>query len=711
MDLLIEFIEETFWFVKESAVYILFGILVAGYLRFAVSQSRFDRFFGRDDLKSVTSASLFGIPLPLCSCAVLPMMISLRKRGASKGATVSFLISTPETGVDSISVTYALLDPIFTVARPIAALISAVVTGTIVNVFVRRGWDKDEAPKEGPEEEEAYLNQHEKDMGESTHRRAFRYGMGTLMDDLTPLLLIAFLGSGLIAIIVPDSFFDNPVTRGWPGMFLMLVVGIPFYVCATSSTPIVAALLLKGLSPGAALVFLLAGPVTNLGTIAAVLKHLGRRIMFVYLFSMAGLTLIMGGIIESIYRDMAIPVEAIVGKAAEIVPEPIKIAAVILLILSMVASAKRTDLFRKWGDKLRSLCRPLRLDPLGKRAQGVYLAALLLVYLSTCFSVLDVGETGWMLTFGQVERDASGQVITRTEPGLVMHFPYPFQTFRSEKAEEIRMMDFGHRRRDGTDVPEEVNLDLDAQVMNGDESLVSLKFTIHYWLADPFAYYFLFDDPDELIESYAAAAVRTVCARQSTQDILVYHRPALEEESRYILQSELDRLGCGVGILDVYFVDVHAPPEVHYAFRDVASAGEDKHKSELKGESNYIRIMAQALGSTHRIREEAENYGHAERNKAMGRAQAFRQRAAAYEESRDLTRLRMLLDTMNDVLEAARTVMPLDAGIDVELWLKGEKKTELPFLEDAQEETGAEKPPAPKEGRPEWVDRIGARRR
>ena len=118
MDLLLDFVAQLFWFIKEVAIYVLFGLLIAGFLRYAISESRFIRYFGRNDIRSSALASLFGIPLPLCSCSVLPMMVSLRERGASKGATVSFLISTPETGVDSVSITYALLDPIMTVAVP-----------------------------------------------------------------------------------------------------------------------------------------------------------------------------------------------------------------------------------------------------------------------------------------------------------------------------------------------------------------------------------------------------------------------------------------------------------------------------------------------------------------------------------------------------------------------------------------------------------------
>jgi len=182
--------------------------------------------------------------------------------------------------------------------------------------------------------------------------RAIRYGFITVMDDLTPLLIPAFIISGLIAAAVPQSVFQSPVTQGWSGMIIMLFVGIPFYVCATSSTPLVAAMLLKGLSPGAALVFLLAGPVTNVGTIVAVHRFLGRRVMLIYLASTACLTLVMGGIVDLVYSSLDIPVSAIVGRTTGLLPEPVKLASMAALLLLIVSSARRTGLMTRWWRKL-----------------------------------------------------------------------------------------------------------------------------------------------------------------------------------------------------------------------------------------------------------------------------------------------------------------------------------------------------------------------
>ncbi|MFH2001747.1 MAG: SO_0444 family Cu/Zn efflux transporter, partial [Planctomycetota bacterium] len=467
MSFLAEFAQQVYWIVKETAPFMLLGILFAGALRYLISEKRFVSYFGGNDLKSVGLAALFGVPIPLCSCSVLPMMISLRQRGASKGATTSFLISAPETGVDSIGITYALLDPIFTIARPVAALISAVVTGSVVNLFVRRGWDRNGAPSApGPLPEAACCNATPADSGEkpsaascccadkvqgkkgeeegSFFRKSIRYSFGPLIDSLTPLLILAFTCSALIGVFIPDRFLENTIVHGWSGMVIMLLIGIPVYVCATSSTPLVAALLLKGLSPGAALVFLLSGPVTNLGTIIAVMHQMGKRVMVIYVVCTAILTLLAGGIIDSIYSDLGIPVTAIVGKSSEMIPEPLKVTAVAALFALMVASARRTRLLNRWLERMRTWCRPLGFDPAGNRAGALVILALIFLYLSTAFTVVDVGEKGWLFSFGKAERDQSGEVISY-EPGLCIHQPYPFQTVLTGHPDEVRSLTFGYR--------------------------------------------------------------------------------------------------------------------------------------------------------------------------------------------------------------------------------------------------------------------------
>ena len=321
MQLFLDWLLEVWSILARSGPFLLFGLAVAGWIKAAVPERWVMRHLGGDDLRSVTKASLVGAPLPLCSCSVVPTAIALEESGASKGATTSFLISTPETGVDSVGITWALIDPLMTVARPIAAVSTALAAGLAVNGLVRhdsqRAGDRqpvDEPPPvessesavsaECPECTEPVEHAHEDAKGAaggSVVRRGLAYAFGPLLADLAPWLVLGFAASALIALAVPDDFFGETLPGNWASMLIMLVVGVPLYVCATASTPVAAALMAKGLNPGAALVFLLAGPATNLATIGVVGGRLGGRVLTVYLTSIAVLALAGGWLLDLLY--------------------------------------------------------------------------------------------------------------------------------------------------------------------------------------------------------------------------------------------------------------------------------------------------------------------------------------------------------------------------------------------------------------------------
>jgi len=309
----------------ESGPWLLAGFVIAGLIKELVPQEKVLRHFGGDDLKSVFKASLFGAPLPLCSCSVIPTARALRDGGASRGATTSFLIATPETGVDSIGVTWALFDPIMTVLRPIAAILTAIVSGTAVNRLVRRG--KADVPPAEAATKKACCHEEPvlaaappachaeaaappaksccaKKAAKSRRSprevlsSALRYSFGTLMEDLTPWFLLGFTISGIITVAVPDGFFGDTVPSGWLSLVAMLGMSLPMYICATATTPVAAALVLKGLDPGAALVLLLAGPATNITTMLVIRDFLGRAVLRRYLASLAVVSLALGWLVN-----------------------------------------------------------------------------------------------------------------------------------------------------------------------------------------------------------------------------------------------------------------------------------------------------------------------------------------------------------------------------------------------------------------------------
>jgi uncharacterized membrane protein YraQ (UPF0718 family) len=290
---------------------------------------------------------------------VLTAAVSLRKQGATKGATTAFLISTPESGVDSIAVTYALLDPILTIARPVAAFTTAFVAGVIENLFSYRS-AKAEIPLHHPCPvdgccdgadcaPQAHKNHHT--FAEKL-RSGVRYAVSELWADIAGWFFIGLLLAGAITAIIPEEAIGRTVGSGLPAMLIMLAVGIPLYICASASTPIAAALILKGISPGAALVFLLAGPATNVATLTVLVNILGKRATLIYLLAIAVCAVLFGLAVDQVYAVLGISAKAVAGKAAEIIPAGVQwaAAAMVLAISVRPVAAKLCALFKR--------CRP-----------------------------------------------------------------------------------------------------------------------------------------------------------------------------------------------------------------------------------------------------------------------------------------------------------------------------------------------------------------
>jgi len=278
-----------FWAVLiDMAPFLLFGFLAAGVLSVLVSPALIERHLGGRGAGPVIKAAALGIPLPLCSCGVIPVAASLRKHGAGKGATTAFLISTPQTGIDSIFVTFGLLGGVFAVFRPLVALAGGLVGGAAVDLI-----EPDEHPKPATPQS-ADADPRPGRGGKIV--RAITYALVTLPGDIGKPLLAGLVVAALISVLVPKDFFA-PYLGGGPAAILgMMLLGIPIYVCATASVPIAAALILSGgVSPGAAFAFLMTGPATNAATIITVWKLMGRKTAGIYLGTMAAASL-MGGL-------------------------------------------------------------------------------------------------------------------------------------------------------------------------------------------------------------------------------------------------------------------------------------------------------------------------------------------------------------------------------------------------------------------------------
>ena len=295
--------------INQMSPYLLLGFLLAGIMHAFIPKRYFTRYLSKPDLRSVVNAALLGIPLPLCSCGVLPTAMSLRKEGASKGAATSFLIATPQTGVDSIIATFSLMGLPFAVIRPIVALVTALFGGTLVNVIDKEKPEKAEEAEHccchheeeeaghcccHHEEEEAghCCCHHEADAKQTTFFGkclvALRYAFVDMIADIGKWLVLGLVIAALITVLVPDTFFAVFADNTWLSILLVLAISIPMYICATGSIPIAVALMLKGLTPGAALVLLMAGPAANFASILVIRKQLGLRTLMAYLAAIVG---------------------------------------------------------------------------------------------------------------------------------------------------------------------------------------------------------------------------------------------------------------------------------------------------------------------------------------------------------------------------------------------------------------------------------------
>ncbi|MDA3798993.1 MAG: SO_0444 family Cu/Zn efflux transporter [Kiritimatiellae bacterium] len=273
---------------------LLLGFLIAGILSAFITPELIKEHLGKSNFWQICKASIFGVPLPLCSCSVLPVAASLRKNGAGKGSTISFLTSTPQTGVDSIFITNALLGGMFTIIRVVVAFITGILAGSMVRIFTKNDDDNQEIP-----EEKSCCKCENENKKESPIQHIIRYGFITLPKDIGKSMLVGLLLSAIITSFLPANFFaDKLLGNEFFSMIVMLVIGIIIYVCSSGSVPIVLSLIASGISPGAGLVFLITGPATNLASLTTLTKIVGTKSVFIYLATLATVALISGYILN-----------------------------------------------------------------------------------------------------------------------------------------------------------------------------------------------------------------------------------------------------------------------------------------------------------------------------------------------------------------------------------------------------------------------------
>lgn len=365
--MLIELLNNIWLVFLDTAFWLLIGLLAAGVIKSFIAEDTMKRWVGGKGIGAILRAALFGAPLPLCSCGVLPAAIGLHRSGASKEATVSFLISTPETSVDSVAVTYALMGPVMAVFRPIAALFNAVGTGLLTAMVpdqrmaaqaevIETGCCAAEKSKAENATSSCCASKPVEAVGVhqscctedqavvpvgSKLMQVLSYAGAELLDDISKWLAVGIVLAGVMLTLIPPDWLAQ-----WGGglmaMLVMLVVGIPMYICAVASTPVAAGLLVAGVSPGAVLVFLLVGPATNIASFALLKNELGSKVTVVYLLGLSVLSLLMGLSLEWLLDVQGWHIEAQLGHAHAMLPEVVSVISAIVLIVLAIKPVRRS---------------------------------------------------------------------------------------------------------------------------------------------------------------------------------------------------------------------------------------------------------------------------------------------------------------------------------------------------------------------------------
>lgn len=342
LNILRDFFLETYRLFIEISPYLILGFFFAGLLHTVLGEKYIKKHFARSGVWSTIKAAVFGIPLPICSCGVIPLAEAMRRDGASKSSTMTFLVSTPSSGVDSIFATYALMGPIFAIFRPIASFFSGIMVGVVTHF----GGGKKENEKLASREKEVNNTK----LAKKSFGQAFNYGFVVIPAEIARWLIIGVIVGGAISSIVPADFGSKYLSAPLLNYVMILLISIPIYVCATGSIPIAASLIAKGVLPGAALAFLIAGPATNTVTISFVYKRMGKRVTALYILSIIVVSIAAGLIFDLIWKSSS-PDMGFITAGGKFIPYPLKIVSALALLLIFINSKYDLRRIRKMSKK------------------------------------------------------------------------------------------------------------------------------------------------------------------------------------------------------------------------------------------------------------------------------------------------------------------------------------------------------------------------
>jgi len=519
--------------------------------------------------------------------------------------------------------------------------------------------------------------------------RVIRYGFVELFDDIAWWLALGIVLSAVAQVAVPADLLTSVWGGGIVSILLMFVLSIPLYNCASSSTPMAAALVLKGLSPGAALVFLLAGPATNLGSVVVLLKVLGRRAVFVYLATVAIITLAAGLTLNALYSAWGLDPRATFGTAAEFIPETAKTAAAVLLTGLLIASMMRTRVPDEWMWLRDRIAKHTGLLLTARSLAAASAGLLALLWLTSGFFMVEPSEVGMRLRFGRV-------VASDLGPGWHFRLPWPVESHHLVARDRVQRLEFGvpgalsreaatrAQIRDrpsfgSSQAPERTSglwfqKEMAAEgpsLLTGDGNLIDLRSAVQYRVKDALAFAYNIAEPEPLVRSTILSALRGVVAMHAIDAVYTSAREEIERSTREAAQAMLDQYQAGIEILTVRLLYVHPPEEVHDAFRDVASAQEDKLRTINLANVFAVEKINQAKGAAAAMQEAAAAYKEQRIKAAQGDATAFALRLEAYKHAPELTKFRLQIETLEEVLPGVRKFVRPGTGEvkDVDMWL------------------------------------------
>ncbi len=691
---------------------LLLGLFLAGLIHVFISRDAVLKWLRRDSLKSVASSAAVGVPMPLCSCSVVPVVAEMRRKGASRSSCMSFLITAPETGADSILVTNAFFGPVAAVVRPVISFITGVVAGIFCIGMIRDGDVKEAALEDdhghdhhghdhhGQDHHGHDHDGHDHDGHDHSHKtlipgdddcyispaafKAFfvtwlarmndgigrarsttwikpefyreflslpqvrtapqtvagrdlsgltfttvckhilRYGFVEVADDILFALLVGVILGGLLYLAIPSDLMANEYAR-WLSYPVMVLVGVPLYICASASTPIAAALVAKGFSPGAALIFLMTGPATNTGTIAIVASQFGARFASVYVGSVIAVTLVLGIAVDLVMiafgLSLAVNLDASDSPALAILQWGGAFGLFALMAWRFRAGAFKTgyqDLF----SNLRPVAAPLTgwwarmtrnapvkglFRPNTPAGAGI-LAALVIAFLASGLMVVRPGEVGYGRLFGAV-------VWRDLPPGLHYLAPWPFARADRWPVREVKSVTSG-----ATD-----------EYLTGDVNLMSMSLNVQYRVKDPYIYHYRVANPERVIGDNIRKELRKFVAGRTLDKLLNVERAQLQARIGDVFANRMpggdSALLDAIELVKVSLLSVNPVNDSMNAFREVSSSQDDRERIIVNAQRLTVSLIPRAHGNATYEIQQAE--GEAKRRTMTSAAESKAIRAVA----------------------------------------------------------------------------------